>query len=162
MRSELRGLAQFSWQDWNQAANYWLDHGGSLDEALKFSDRSLQMNAAFQNLMVRAKLLSKKGDQKGATEMRAKALTMGNEVDLNAYGYLLLQQKKFEDAISIFQKNVQAHPESWNVHDSLAEAYMIKGDKKAAVENYERALQMVKDSVQRKRIERTLTQLKAG
>jgi hypothetical protein len=31
MRSELRGIAQFTWQPWNQAARYWVDHGGNLD-----------------------------------------------------------------------------------------------------------------------------------
>ena len=32
------------------------------------------------------------------------------------------------------------YPESANTYDSLAEAYMIAGDKKQAIENYEKSL----------------------
>src|SRR5215471_2050374 len=44
IRAELRGLPRFSWPGWNQAAAYWLRHGGDLEEATKFADQSIQMN----------------------------------------------------------------------------------------------------------------------
>ena len=160
MRSELRGIPQFSWEGWNQAAGYWVQHGGNLDEAAKMADKSIQIRPMFQNHMTRAAIADKKGDKKLAGELRQKALAMANEIDLNAYGYSLLGQKKIDEAIAIFKKNVDAHPESWNVHDSLGEALAIKGDKQAAYQSYSKALQMVKDPAQKKRIETTLTQLK--
>ena len=160
MRAELRGVAQFTWQGWNQAAQYWLRHGGSIDEALKMVDRSLQMNPTFQNTMTRAALVEKKGEKKAAADLRTKAFGMATEVDLNQYGYQLLGQKKVDEAIVIFQKNVDAHPASWNVHDSLGEAFLAKGDKKAAADSYEKAFSLVKDATQKKRIERTLANLK--
>jgi len=36
--------------------------------------------------------------------------------------------------------NVEAYPQSANVYDSLAEAYLLSGDKDKAIENYRRAL----------------------
>src|SRR5262249_15387766 len=156
IRSELRGLPRFSWPGWNQAAAYWLRHGGDLEEATKFADQSIQMNPTFQNLSTRAAILEKKGDEKSAAEVRSRAMALATEGDLNQYGYTLLGQKKIEEAIAIFKKNVEAHPGSWNVHDSLGEAFLTKGDKKAAAESYGKALSLVKDAPNRKRIEQTL------
>jgi tetratricopeptide (TPR) repeat protein len=36
--------------------------------------------------------------------------------------------------------NVEAYPQSANVYDSLAEAYLLSGDKEKAIENYRKAL----------------------
>jgi len=65
-----------------------------------------------------------------------------SEDSLNSTGYGLLQQKKFSDAIAILRLNVQLHPESWNVYDSLGEAYMDQGDKPLAIRNYEKSLEL--------------------
>ena len=70
-------------------------------------------------------------------------------------------QKKTDEAIAIFRKNVKDHPDSWNTYDSLGEALAAKGDKKAAIENYGKALSMTTDPVQKKRINDVLAKLKA-
>ncbi|MGA9295303.1 MAG: tetratricopeptide repeat protein [Ignavibacteriaceae bacterium] len=64
------------------------------------------------------------------------------ENDINDAGYKLLNEKKYEDAIDIFKKNVKLYPESSNVYDSLGEAYMMNGDKELAIENYKRSLEL--------------------
>jgi hypothetical protein len=66
-----------------------------------------------------------------------------------------------DEAIAMFKKNVKDYPGSWNVYDSLGEAYERKGEKKLAVENYSKALSMVKDDDNKKRISGILTRLKA-
>jgi imidazolonepropionase-like amidohydrolase len=65
-----------------------------------------------------------------------------NEESLNTVGYRLIAQKRFTDAIRILQLNVEAYPKSSNVYDSLGEAYMIAGDTKLAIANYEKSLQL--------------------
>jgi hypothetical protein len=160
VRGELRGLQRFNWQPWNQAARVWLRSGGDPAEAQAFVEKSIQMNENYQNLTTRAMLLEKKGDTKGAEAARAAAQKVATEADLNQYGYELMGQKKVDEAIAIFQKNVKAHPESWNAHDSLGEAYLTKGDKKQAAAAYGKALSLVKDPQQKKRIEVTLANLK--
>ena len=161
MRRELRGGLGFTWQAWNQAANYWLKNGGNLDEALKHSERSTGMAATYGNLMVRAQLLDKKGNAAGAKEARAKAITVANENDLNLAGYALIAAKKIDEAVAQFQAIVQKYPESWNARDSLAEALAAKGDKAGAIASYEKALAMVKDEVNKKRIKAAIAKLKA-
>ena len=61
---------------------------------------------------------------------------------LNGIGYEYFRAGKFDDAIRIFQKNVQEYPESSNVYDSLGEAYAAAGKKELAIENYEKSVKM--------------------
>jgi tetratricopeptide (TPR) repeat protein len=64
------------------------------------------------------------------------------ELDLNAWGYRLLQQERKKEAIEIFKLAVSLYPKSANTYDSLAEAYEISGDKVLAVQNYRRSLEL--------------------
>ena len=65
-----------------------------------------------------------------------------SEQSMNSLGYRLLGQKRLDDAIKIFELNVKRFPNSGNVYDSLAEAYMNKGDRVAAIKNYEKSLEL--------------------
>ena len=49
---------------------------------------------------------------------------------------------KLKEAIAIFELNVEAYPRSWNVYDSLAEAYMNDGRTDLAVKMYEKSLEL--------------------
>ncbi len=161
LRAQLRGLPRFGWQGWSQAAAYCLQHDVDLDQGLAWADRSIGLNENFTNLRVKAGLLEKKGDAQAAASLRAKAVQLAVEADMNTYGYQLLGDKKVDEAIVVFQKNVKDYPKSWNAYDSLAEAYGIKGDKKLATEYYSKALAMTTDETQKKRISGILAKLKA-
>jgi len=64
------------------------------------------------------------------------------ESELNTLGYRLLQRGKKDDAIKIFQLNVEAYPNSWNVYDSLGEAYAAQGNRDLAISNYRKSLEL--------------------
>ena len=64
------------------------------------------------------------------------------EGSLNSFGYDLLEKKDTAGAIQVFKLNAETFPDSPNVWDSLAEAYMKSGDAKNAQVNYERALSL--------------------
>ncbi len=53
---------------------------------------------------------------------------------------LLLEGKDAPGAVQVFKLKADTFPESANVWDSLAEAYMKSGDAKNAQLNYEKAL----------------------
>jgi tetratricopeptide (TPR) repeat protein len=161
LRKQLRDLPRFFWQGWNQAAAYALRAKVNVDEALTWADRSIGILQNFNNLRTKAGLLELKGDTKTATELRDRAMKIATEADINGYGYQLLGAGKTDEAIAIFKKNVKDHPESWNVYDSLGEAYEKKGDKKLAAENYRKAGSMVRDPDQKKRIDGVLKKLGA-
>jgi hypothetical protein len=64
-----------------------------------------------------------------------------DENELNGLGYELLRSRKFDEAIRIFQLNVEAYPQSGNVYDSLAEAHMDDGKRSQAIADYRESLQ---------------------
>lgn len=65
-----------------------------------------------------------------------------NSSEMNAYGYVLLGQKRYPEAIAVLEFNTIVYPQDANTFDSLAEAYLITGDKKRALQYYEKALQI--------------------
>ena len=65
-----------------------------------------------------------------------------NYSELNAYGYVLLAQKRYPQAIAVLEFNTHVYPQEANTFDSLAEAYLIAGDKKKALSYYEKVVQI--------------------
>lgn len=64
------------------------------------------------------------------------------EDQFNAIGYVLLNAKKLDQALKVFKFNVEMYPLAWNPYDSLAEAYATAGNKKLAIENYEKSIKL--------------------
>lgn len=62
------------------------------------------------------------------------------ERTLNSLGYEQLRAKHTREAITLFQLNVAMYPGSSNVYDSLADGYMVQGDREAAIKNYRKSL----------------------
>ncbi|WP_400193682.1 serine hydrolase [Hymenobacter sp. B81] len=62
------------------------------------------------------------------------------EEAVNAWGYSLVEQGQLNDALAVFQLNVQLYPGSANTYDSLAETYAALGNRKLAAQHYARAL----------------------
>ena len=65
-----------------------------------------------------------------------------DEPALNSLGYRLLSEKKVDDAIKVFQLNVQEYPKGWNCYDSLGEGYMNAGKTELAIQNYEKSMEL--------------------
>ena len=65
-----------------------------------------------------------------------------SENRLNGLGYRFLGSGNLSAAIDVFRVNVVLYPESFNVYDSLGEAYMVHGDNELAIENYEKSLEL--------------------
>jgi predicted alpha/beta superfamily hydrolase len=87
---------------------------------------------------------------------------------LNQLGYQLLQANEIDGAIAVFQRNVERHPGSANVYDSLAEAYENKGELAPAVTNYAKAAKVAEETGQanldifRQNLERVTAKQKQG
>jgi predicted alpha/beta superfamily hydrolase len=75
---------------------------------------------------------------------RAVSARLGYEIEipeqvLNLAGYQLLKEGRADDAVRAFRRNVDLHPASPNVYDSLGEAYERAGDLLLARDAYKRA-----------------------
>lgn len=161
MREELRGIDAFTWEAPLQAARYCLSNDIHLDQGKKWLEQSMRTQQNSTNSFTMAKYLSKEGKSKEAAEMTEKAKTLANEAELNTYGYTLLFEKNIPEAIEVFNLNVKRHPDSWNVYDSLGEAYDMNGNKKEALKNYLTALAKSPEN-QKARIEPIIKKLQGN
>lgn len=77
-------------------------------------------------------------------ELKAKSPNVYDfsEQEINRLGYTLLGRRRAADAIEVFRLNTEEHPASWNVYDSLAEAYAEHGDRDLAIANYKKSLEL--------------------
>lgn len=65
------------------------------------------------------------------------------ERDINRMGYHYLMEKKNPAmAILVFTYNIHAYPESFNVYDSLGEAYMVDSQNALAEKYYKKSLEL--------------------
>lgn len=131
---QLVGLAQFFWQGWNQAANYALQNDLDLEKALEWADRSIQAEERFNNLSTKAQILTKLGRGDEADEVMAGALEMGNAGQLHNYARQLLGQGKKEEALTVFERNVEQNSDAWFVELGLARGLSALGRYEEAAE----------------------------
>lgn len=65
-----------------------------------------------------------------------------SESNLNNLGYRFLGTDKIKVAKDLFKMNMILYPESFNVYDSYAEACLKMGEKKLAIEYYQKSLNL--------------------
>ena len=116
----------------------------SLDEMLAKIETLANQISIAETLL---KAINEKGIQSAIEQYRDLRATLPDAYDfsereLNSLGYQLLQMKKIKEAIEVFKLNMEVYPQSYSVYDSLAEAYMSSGDKKLAIRNYEKSLEL--------------------
>jgi tetratricopeptide (TPR) repeat protein len=86
--------------------------------------------------------------EKGAEDFSANyklylsGYTIEDDGMLNRIGYQYLNKGMTDEAIAVFFINTKYFPDIANTYDSLGEAYMLKGEKKLALENYKKSLEL--------------------
>jgi predicted alpha/beta superfamily hydrolase len=64
------------------------------------------------------------------------------EQEINSLGYNLLGNKKVDEALAAFRRNVELYPQSANTYDSLADGFEAAGKPDLAVQNVEKAVDL--------------------
>ncbi|MFK7774713.1 MAG: tetratricopeptide repeat protein, partial [Saprospiraceae bacterium] len=82
-----------------------------------------------------------------------------NEVTLNDLGYDFLSRKRMKLAIDIFKVNTILYPNSFNVYDSLAEAYEINQEFDKAIKNYTKARELSTDENYHSNVDKKIKKL---
>ena len=116
LQDQFRGYPQYLWYACDDAATYLLENKLSLDEALKYSDKSIQMEEVFENLLTRARILDAMGRKDEAKTALAKALDKGGPFQLHSYGLQLIGQGQQEQAFEVFRANIKKNPTHWIAH----------------------------------------------
>ena len=130
---QMRGIQQYTWEAWEEAASYVLDNKGNVEDALKDADRSIQVEERFENLMTKARALDSLGRKDEATAARNKAMDMGTVIQVHIYGRQLQAQGKQDEAFEVYRKNMKKFPNHWLAHGEAARMASAKGDFDTAV-----------------------------
>jgi hypothetical protein len=134
VRNQLRNTAQYIWVGWDDAATWCVDNKINLEEALKWSDRSIQMEERFENLMTKARILDELKRTTESAAARTKAMETGNAQQVYFYGRQLQTAKKKVEAIAVYRGVAKRFPEHWLGHMAKARVAVADGDFAAALQ----------------------------
>ena len=127
LKNQLRNLSQYTWISWDEAANYLLAEKTDYEDALKYSDKSIENEDRFDNEMTKSKVLVAMNRKDDAMAAEKKALGMATPLQLHGYARQLMGEKRNEEAFVVFRDNAQKHPDLWFTHTGLARMYSAQG-----------------------------------
>lgn len=133
LKDQLRTGAQYTWMSWDEAASYLVAEKYDYQDAVAYSDRSIQMEERFDNLLTKSMALEALGKKEDAAANRAKAMEMANAIQLHGYGRYLQSQGKQDQALELFRANVKRNPNHWLAHNDAARLACATGDFDTAV-----------------------------
>jgi hypothetical protein len=120
IRAQLKGRGQFTWQALDEGAQFCLTRKINLDEALRWTDASIQNEERFDNLSTKADILKALNRPDEAKATWAHAVEVATASQLYSYGRRLQNQKQNAEAIEIFKQVDKRFPQG--VYGDLARA----------------------------------------
>src|SRR5881398_1298932 len=133
LHNQLRGLSQYTWWGYDDAASYLVDNKLNMDDALKYEEASIQNEERFDNLLTKSRILDGMGKKDEAAATRNQAIGMANALQLHGYGRQLQGQGQQAQAFEIFRTNIKRNPDHWIIHSEVARMACAKGDFESAV-----------------------------
>ena len=133
LHNQLQGLAQYTWEGWDDAASYLLAEKYDLTEALKYEETSIGTEPRFDNYLTKSQILEAMGRKEESETAKKQALARATAGQLYGYGRLLQGQGKQDEAFEYFRQAAQKDPNEWVVHDGTARIYSAQGNFDAAL-----------------------------
>jgi len=128
LHNQLQGLRQYTWEAWDDAANYLLAQKYDLDEALHYEETSIRTEPRFDNFLTKSQILEAMGRKEEAQAAQKQALALASAAQLYSWGRQLQQQGKKDEAFEYFRQAAKKDPNDWLAHDGSARIYSAKGD----------------------------------
>lgn len=165
-RRELKTDKGFDADAWAQAAEFCADNNTNLEEALQWSDYSINGafvgKKSFRTLKTRAEILAKLGRQADADAAMKEALPLGEIMDLHTYARSLLAKGKKDEAFKIFKMNYDKHPGDNTTSIGLIRGYSALGDYKNALKIARQLLAANPDAQTKNNVETMVKKLEEG
>jgi tetratricopeptide (TPR) repeat protein len=168
LKRELTSAKGFQYQAFVNASTYLLQNNLDLELALQWAEAAVSRpfigRRNFLTLSNQAAVLDKLGRAAEATKLMDEALPLGTPSEIHQYGRRMLNEKRRERALEIFQLNAKLHPDVWPVNYGLARGYSAMGDFKAALAALQKAARQVPagDTVNAAAIKTNLAKLQRG
>jgi len=165
-RNELRSDKGFTWNAWQQAAQFCVQNNVNLDEALKWSEASISIpfigDKNFITLSTKAQILNKLNRATEAEAVMKEALPLGKVNEVHGYARQLLTQKRTKDAFDVFKLNYEKHPNEFTTNVGMARGYSGMGEYKKALGYAQKALPQAPDKLNKENVERIMKLLQDG
>jgi hypothetical protein len=161
IKSALRSESHWDPQAWGEAAVYAF-RSRDLDAALTYVDRALEMQPTAQNYRLKARILEAKGDDAAAKPLAERAAQLMNpDRAARSTAYMLLAQKKYDEASAVMKKAIEANPKSWEAHTVMGDILATKGDRAAAKEWYAKAMALAPGQSERTEVQDSINAMMA-
>lgn len=166
IQAQMSGELGFDVPSLTAAANWCLQNEVNYEQALNWInsaiDPSLGGNRTFNSLSTKAQLLEKMGKGSESEVLMKEAVERGTAIELHQYGRQLLNQKKPQEAIRIFELNHKRHNGAWPTNVGMMRGYSALGDYKKALEYAKLALSQAPDDLNKQTINNAIKQLESG
>ena len=120
--------------------------GGSIEKAYSETKILIGYDEKAGHLQLATLYISDKNNAKAEEEFKFLENKYGNEKNFsgfyNTYGYFLLSNKRNDEAIQKFIKQVELDPKNPNSYDSLGDGYYAAGNKSEAIKMFKKALEI--------------------
>ena len=168
IKEELRTSPGFTWQAWNQAAQFCLQNQFHLEEALTFADAAIAApfvgQENFTTLFTRAQVLQALGKTaefeqavKRATDHRS-----ASPIQIHTAARTLQAAGNTEVAFGLFKKNHERFGDEWPVHVGMARALAGEGKFKKALVHAKKALEQAPDPLNQTNLQTVVELLEQG
>lgn len=166
IRKKLQNSPGFNRVTWEQAANYSLNNGGDLEEALGWINGTIsgtfysQQN--YTNTSIKAGILNKMGKQDEAIVLMDAYMPKATIFQRHQYGRQLIGFGLKDKAMEVFKENAKLNKDTWPVHYGLARGYSAKGDYKTALKHLKKALENAPNPASKGRVQANIDKLEKG
>jgi tetratricopeptide (TPR) repeat protein len=161
IKNQLRGVLQYSWEPFYQAAQYCVTKNTDLEDGLKWAERSIQTEERFENLNVKAELLQAMSRADEAQKVHARAMEIATPGQLYSAARQLQTQSRSDDAMKLFQELVKRAPQSVYGHLAQARLKSTAGDFNTALTEAKAAQAAAPSDQQKKAIQGLIDRLQA-
>ncbi|MGA8153388.1 MAG: DUF2911 domain-containing protein [Terriglobales bacterium] len=133
LHNQLQGLPQYTWEAWDDAANYLLANKFDLEEALQYEETSIRTEPRFDNFLTKSQILEAMGRKDESQAAQNEALARATAAQLYVWGRQLQRQGKQDQAFEFYRQAAKKDPNDWLAHEGTARILSAKGDFDSAV-----------------------------
>jgi tetratricopeptide (TPR) repeat protein len=166
IRSQLSGAMGFDPPSLTAAAAWCLANNVNYDQAMGWINTAVDPNlggaSTFNALFTKAGLLAKLDKKTEADKIMQTALESASPIEMHQYGRQLLDEKRVDEAMAIFEKNHKKNKGAWPTTVGMMRGYSAKGDLKKALEYAKLAVAQAPDDLNRKFLEQAVKTLESG
>jgi hypothetical protein len=166
IQTQMSGALGFDPPSLIAAANWCLQNELNYNQALLWINSATNPNLggvnSFPALSVKAGLLKKQDKNEESEKTMNQALDNATAMELHQYGRQLLNEKRMDEAMVVFEKNYIKHKGAWPTKVGMMRAYSAKGNIKKALEFAKEALKEAPDDINKKNLESAVQTLESG